>query len=78
MKSNILLIASWIGLLFGIILGVTLSYTMAKAWGTREIMYLKFIGTIIVHMFKALTIPIVVPSIIAAVGAMNPDLSGIL
>ena len=69
-------ISSWIGLIGGIVLGITLRYVKNDEWTTRDIMYLKFLGSIIVQILKALTIPIIIPSIIVAVGSLNPQLSG--
>eukprot|EP00093_Oithona_nana_P006498 06498.XXX_176924_177190_1 [CDS] Oithona nana genome sequencing. len=75
LKSNALTIATLAGVLIGIILGVSLR-TREEDWSQREVMYVKFIGSLFLQMLKAIIIPLIVPSLIVAVGSLDLSLSG--
>ena len=75
LKANALTIATLAGVIIGIILGVGLRSREEK-WSDREVMYVKFIGTLFLQMLKAIIIPLIVPSLIVAVGSLDLSLSG--
>ena len=75
LKSNALTLATLAGVLIGIFLGVGLRSREAK-WSHREVMYVKFIGSLFLQMLKAIIIPLIVPSLIVAVGSLDLSLSG--
>ena len=75
-KSNKLAIASMLALVIGLILGTSLRYAQEKSWTKRQVMYVKYIAGLIIQMLKGLTAPIIVPSIIVAVGSLKPNYVG--
>ena len=40
-------------------------------WSQRQAMYVEFIGTLFLSMLKGIIIPLVVPSLIAAIGKIG-------
>ena len=75
-KSNKLTIASVLALVIGLILGTSLRYAQEKSWTKRQVMCVKYIAGLIIQMLKGLTTPIIVPSIIVAVGSLKPNYVG--
>ena len=75
LKSNALTLATLAGVLIGILLGIGLR-SREEEWSKREVMYVKFIGTLFLQMLKAIIIPLIVPSLIVAVGSLDLSLSG--
>jgi len=63
------------GVLIGIILGVILR-TREEPYSSREVMYVKFIGSLFLQMLKCIIIPLIIPSLIVAVGSLDLKLSG--
>ena len=49
---------------------------MQDDWSEREVMYVSYIGEIFLRMLKALILPLIVPSLITAVGSLDLSLSG--
>ena len=43
-----------------------------------KVMYVSYIGEIFLRMLKALILPLIVPSLITAVGSLDMSLSGII
>ena len=64
-------IASFLALILGVGLGTSLRYAQEDAWSQRQCMYVKYVAVLIIQMLKALTAPIIVPSIIVAVGSIK-------
>ena len=52
----------------GIGLGVGLKNSSDEPWTARDAMYVKFIGELFLNMLKCVIIPLVVPSLIHAIG----------
>jgi len=76
LKENALTMATFLGVLIGIGLGIGLKYSREEPWTRREAMYVKYPGELFLNMLKCVIIPLVVPSLIAAIGSMNIGLSG--
>ena len=50
---------------------------MKEAWSMREAkLYVGFLGNLFLNMLKCIIIPLVIPSLITAIGSMNLSLSG--
>ena len=47
-----------------------------EPWTDREVMYIAYIGNLFLRMLKALILPLIIPSLIAAVGSLDTSLSG--
>ena len=75
LKSNALTLATLAGVLIGIILGVCLR-TREEQYTQREAMYVKFIGSLFLQMLKCIIIPLIIPSLIVAVGSLDLKISG--
>jgi len=76
LKENWLTIATFVGVLIGIGLGIGLKEAK-ETWTRREIkLYVGFIGQLFLNMLKCIIIPLVIPSLVTAVGSMNLSLSG--
>ena len=75
LKSNAMTLATLGGVLIGIILGVILR-TREEPYSSREVMYVKFIGSLFLQMLKCIIIPLIIPSLIVAVGSLDLKLSG--
>ena len=75
LKDNALTLATLAGVLIGIILGVCLR-TRDESYTKREVMYVKFLGTLFLNMLKSIIIPLIIPSLIVAVGSLDLKLSG--
>ena len=45
-------------------------------WTDREVMYVAYIGKLFLRMLKALILPLIIPSLIAAIGQLDMTLSG--
>ena len=52
------------------------SFQMDHTWTDRETMYISYIGKLFLRMLKALILPLIIPSLVAAVGSLDMSLSG--
>ena len=75
LRSNMMTIASMVGLIVGLILGVLLK-TRSEKYSKRESMYVGFVGELFLRMLKGIIIPLIVPSIIVAIGTVSTQVSG--
>lgn len=72
---NLLTIMTVCGVLAGTALGVLLRATLGTYWSKREVMYLAFPGEIFLRMLKCLIIPLLMSSVIQAIGSLDLSLS---
>ncbi|CAH0550377.1 unnamed protein product [Brassicogethes aeneus] len=75
LRENLLTILTVVGVLGGTALGILLRSTTGGQWTKRETMYLAFPGEIFLRMLKALIIPLLVSSVITAIGGLDLSLS---
>lgn len=75
LKGSALTLATLFGVIGGVIFGLCLRQREAK-WTEREIMYVSYVGKLFLRMLKALILPLIVPSLVAAVGSLDMSLSG--
>jgi len=75
LRMNALTIATMSGVIGGVVFGLILRQCKEK-WHEREVMYVSYIGEIFLRMLKALILPLIVPSLITAVGSLDMSLSG--
>jgi len=71
-----LTIATVAGVVLGIIVGLTLRVSTDLPWTGRQVMYANFIGEMFLRMLKGLILPLIVSSLIAAIGSLDLKLSG--
>lgn len=76
MSENMLTMLTLIAVVIGAILGLILRNVKDEPWTKREIMYIQFPGDIFLRMLKALILPLIVASIISAIGGLDLNLSG--
>lgn len=74
-KSSGLTMATMMGVVGGVIFGLLLRQR-EEPWSEREVMYVTYAGELFLRMLKALILPLVVPSLITAVGSLDLSLSG--
>ena len=51
-------------------------FLFLEKWTDREIMYIAYVGKLFLRMLKALILPLIIPSLIAAIGQLDMSLSG--
>uniref|UniRef100_A0A1B6E9F2 Amino acid transporter n=1 Tax=Clastoptera arizonana TaxID=38151 RepID=A0A1B6E9F2_9HEMI len=74
LKSNFLTIFTVAGVIGGGVLGFVLK-SSKEEWTPREVMYVQFVGEIFLRMLKGLIIPLLVSSIVTAIGSLDLSLS---
>ncbi|XP_017752729.1 PREDICTED: excitatory amino acid transporter 1-like [Eufriesea mexicana] len=76
MSENMLTMLTVIAVVLGTIFGFILRNVKDEPWTKREIMYIQFPGDIFLRMLKALILPLIVASIVSAIGGLDLNLSG--
>lgn len=75
LRRNLLTILTVIGVVGGSITGSVLRHTSGGKWTRRDTMYLAFPGEIFLRMLKCLIIPLLMSSVIHAIGSLDLSLS---
>ena len=75
MKDNMLPLCTFSAVLGAIILGIFIRAASGK-WTERELMYLEFPGEMFLRCLKCLTIPLIISSLVSALGNLDLRLSG--
>jgi len=75
MKQNLLPFLTVSGVLGGAAAGLILRYSRAEGWTKREVMYVGYPGEIFLRSLKALIIPLIVSSLVSAIGTLDLSLS---
>ena len=81
LKSNWLTVATFTGVILGLVIGIVIKQSDPEKWNKpdcskREAMYVGFIGRLFLNALKSIIIPLIVPSLIIAVGTLDLSLSG--
>ena len=76
LKTNALTLATFAGVLVGVVLGVILRSARDEEWSKRDAMYVSFVGDLFLSALKSIIIPLVIPSLIIAIGTLDISLSG--
>jgi len=74
-RSSGLTLATLFGVIGGVVFGCCLR-SRKEPWSDREVMYVSYIGELFLRCLKALILPLIVPSLITAVGSLDMSLSG--
>ncbi|XP_042210957.1 excitatory amino acid transporter 3-like isoform X2 [Homarus americanus] len=74
-NANLLPILTVSGVTGGVVLGVILRYSRDGPWSKREVMYVGYIGELFLRALKALIIPLIVSSLVSAIGSLDLSLS---
>lgn len=75
LKTNLLSLLTITGVFLGIILGFILKYSKDE-WTQRDISYVQFLGDVFLRMLKGLILPLIISSLVAAIGSLDMSLSG--
>lgn len=75
-SEQMLTIATLASVVLGVIVGLILRSSASTKWSAREIMYINFIGELFLRMLKCLILPLIISSLIAAIGTLNLKSSG--
>ncbi|XP_023939971.1 excitatory amino acid transporter 3 [Bicyclus anynana] len=75
LRENLLTILTVIGVLSGTLLGWTLRAS-GYQWTRRDVMYFQYPGELFLRMLKCLIVPLLVSSIVSAIGSLDLSLSG--
>lgn len=76
LKHNSLTILTVTGVFGGVVLGIILRSLRTQGWTPREIMYINYIGDLFLRMLKSLILPLIISSLISAIGSLDLSLSG--
>ena len=73
--KNLLPILTILSVISGVFVAFMLRISREEPWTPREVMYMGYIGEVYLRALKALIIPLIVSSIIAAIGSLDLSLS---
>ncbi|XP_046405535.1 excitatory amino acid transporter 1 [Ischnura elegans] len=76
LKENALTFCTILGVFAGVALGVVLRKVRQGAWKPREVMYVQYVGELFLRMLKSLILPLIMSSLISAIGSLDLKLSG--
>lgn len=76
LSGQMLTLATLASVIFGVIVGLILRTTSTAKWSARDIMYMHFAGELFLRMLKCLMLPLIMSSLIAAIGTLNLKASG--
>ncbi|KAG4077429.1 hypothetical protein HA402_002856 [Bradysia odoriphaga] len=76
MRTNLLTILTLIGVVVGSVLGIILRSTRDGTWTEREVVYIQFVGDLFLRILKGLVLPLIVSTLIAAIGSLDLSVSG--
>ncbi|ETN62843.1 glutamate transporter [Anopheles darlingi] len=76
-RRNLLTLLTILGVVIGIALGLGLRAVPAdgETWSARDVMYINYVGDLFLRALKALILPLIISSLIAAVGSLDLSLS---
>lgn len=75
LRDNLLTILTVSGVIVGVVLGLVVRATTDK-WTEREVSYIYFLGDIFLRMLKCLILPLILSTLVSAVGSLDLKLSG--
>lgn len=75
LRGNLLTTLTVLGVLSGVAVGFVMRSAKSSPWTAREIVYVQFVGDLFLRMLKALIIPLLISSIVAAIGSLDLSLS---
>jgi len=75
-KENFITMATLLGVIAGVSLGLSLKSVGDGVYTARQAYYIGYPGKLFLNMLKCLIIPLIVPSLIASIGSLDLRLSG--
>lgn len=76
LRHNALTILTVCGVIGGAVLGIILRNSREERWTPREIMYINYLGDLFLRMLKSLILPLIISSLVSAIGSLDLSLSG--
>ncbi|XP_014474206.1 PREDICTED: excitatory amino acid transporter 1 isoform X2 [Dinoponera quadriceps] len=76
LRHNALTILTVCGVVGGVVLGIILRNSREEKWTPREIMYINYLGDLFLRMLKSLILPLIISSLVSAIGSLDLSLSG--
>lgn len=76
LRSNALTVLTMMGVIGGGVLGAVLRGLREEKWPAREVMYVQYVGDLFLRMLKSLILPLIVASLVSAIGSLDLSLSG--
>ncbi|XP_053699012.1 excitatory amino acid transporter 3-like [Sabethes cyaneus] len=74
-KQNMLILLTIGGVVVGVVLGLGLRNVGEETWNQRNVMYANFVGDLFLRCIKAIILPLIITSLISAVGSMDQSMS---
>jgi len=76
LRSNALTVLTMLGVIGGGVMGVVLRASRDEKWPARDVMYVQYAGDLFLRMLKSLILPLIVASLVSAIGSLDLSLSG--
>lgn len=76
LKHNALTMLTVGGVVGGVALGIILRNSRTDRYTNREVMYINYVGDLFLRMLKSLILPLIMSSLISAIGSLDLSLSG--
>ncbi|XP_066582167.1 excitatory amino acid transporter 1-like [Prorops nasuta] len=76
LRHNALTMLTVGGVVGGVILGIILKNSKSEKYTPREIMYINYFGDLFLRMLKSLILPLIISSLVSAIGSLDLSLSG--
>lgn len=76
LRHNALTMLTVGGVVGGVVLGIILRNSRTGRYTNREIMYINYAGDLFLRMLKSLILPLIMSSLISAIGSLDLSLSG--
>lgn len=76
LKDNLLTILTVSGVIAGVVVGLSVRAASSEPWTERQVAYVNFLGDIFLRMLKCLILPLIISTLISAVGSLDLRLSG--
>lgn len=74
-SEHLLVIATFISVVLGVIVGSIVRLLMTRKPTKRELMYVNFVGELFLRILRSLILPLIVTSLITGIASLNLNLS---
>lgn len=74
-RKHLLTISTVIAVILSVVVGISLRLTYEEGYSPRTVMYVNFLGDLFLRMIRAIILPLIVSSLIAAIAPLDVSLS---
>ncbi|KAL7027924.1 hypothetical protein ACKWTF_005660 [Chironomus riparius] len=74
-KTHLLTITTVLAVILSIIVGISMRFTHEGGYNARTVMYVNFLGDLFLRMIRAIILPLIISSLIAAIAPLDISLS---